>query len=38
MYYDDLIEIFNYVSITYNKKYNRSKNNFYELYDGFKNG
>lgn len=38
MYYDDLIEIFNYVSITYNKKYNRSKNNFYELYDGFKSG
>lgn len=34
MYYDDLINMFEYVANTYNKKvYNKGKNNFYELYD-----
>ena len=33
LYYDDLKDIFEYISLTYNKKYNRHNNNFYELYD-----
>lgn len=33
LYYDDLKPIFNYVAKTYDKKYNRHKNNFYELYE-----
>lgn len=33
LYYDDLIPIFDYVAKTYDKKYNRHKNNFYELYE-----
>ena len=33
MYYDDLINMFDYVAKTYNKKYNKHRNNFYELYD-----
>lgn len=36
LYYDDLCDIFEYVSNTYNKKYNRHYNNFYELYDDYK--
>lgn len=33
LYYDDLIPIFDYVAQTYGKKYTRSNNNFYELYE-----
>ena len=33
LYYDDLKPIFDYVAKTYDKKYNRHKNNFYELYE-----
>lgn len=33
LYYDDLQDIFEYISSTYNKKYNKHNNNFYELYD-----
>lgn len=33
LYYNDMINIFRYVAETYNKKFNKSKNNFYELYD-----
>lgn len=36
LYYDDLCDIFEYVSKTYNKKYSRHSNNFYELYDDYK--
>lgn len=32
LYYEDLIDIFNYVAKTYNKKLNKKFNNFYELY------
>lgn len=35
LYYDDLQEVFEYVARTYNKKYTKHKNNFYELYDNF---
>lgn len=33
LYYNDLIDIFEYVSKTYNKKYRKNSNNFYELYE-----
>ena len=33
LYYSDLINMFNYVAIAYGKKYNKHRNNFYELYD-----
>ena len=33
LYYKDLIPYFEYVSKTYNKKYRKRWNNFYELYD-----
>lgn len=33
LYYEDLIDIFNYVAEKYNKKIKGKGNNFYELYD-----
>lgn len=33
LYYEDLIPCFEYVSKTYNKKYRKRWNNFYELYE-----
>jgi hypothetical protein len=33
LYREDLQEVFEYVAKTYNKKYDKSGNNFYELYD-----
>ena len=33
LYYDDLIDIFNYVANKYNKRFTKHNNNFYELYD-----
>ena len=33
LYKEDLQEVFEYVAKTYNKKYDKSGNNFYELYD-----
>lgn len=33
LFKEDLVDIFNYVAKTYNKKWNFSNNNFYELYD-----
>ena len=35
LYKEDLQEVFEYVAKTYNKHYDKSSNNFYELYDEF---
>lgn len=33
LYYDDLIDIFEYIANKYNKRFTKHSNNFYELYD-----